>query len=1076
MRRSSYLQRNSRTSGQLVNVTRRLCGGWLALACCVPFSGALSAGDTSEVDFNRDIRPILSDKCYACHGPDSGQREAELRFDRESDALLDRGGYSAILPKNPDESELVARIYSEDEDLLMPPPTHPKALSEREKSLLVRWIAAGAKWAPHWSYAPLNSSVSPAVDPNANDLATQGFIDSYVRSKLKALDIEPSSPAEPRTLIRRLSLDLIGLPPDSTKVEAFAEDPSELQYTESVESLLRSPHFGERMAIYWLDLVRYADTVGYHGDQDVSVSPYRDYVINAFNGNKPFDEFTREQLAGDLLPDPTQEDLVASGYNKLGMMSAEGGVQPEEYLAKYAADRVRTAATIWLGSTLGCAECHDHKFDPFTAKDFYQFAAFFADIKERGLYSGANRDGNWGPYVRVADRGIEEELAAFDSELESLNKQLHDSSPARLQARRKWEQAVLRSLDAWKPLSPLEATALEASLSVLDDGSVLANGTSPSKETYTLKVRLKQPSHALRIRVLPDDSLPQKGPGRAGNGNFVITEVRLKAVGEKVEAEESVAADRSIQVAVPIVKAIADHEQADASKENPFGKWAAAATVDSDEHGSTWGWAVLPKVGQPHSLVLQFEELLPAGEYELEIEQNHDNPKHTLGKFQLAVAGEPVEFEDAVAGLIEDGQLEDEVVAALRRKADQRSLDDDAMLAAAFQELSPELAGLRSKIAEVSQARQGFFESHSRSTLVTKSVDPREVRVLNRGDWMDKSGEAVQPSVPHFLPQVPTGQESRRLNRLDLANWIASPENPLTARVFVNRIWKLFFGTGLSKTLDDFGSQGESPTHPELLDRLALEFVESGWDVKHLVRLIVLSETYRQSSMPRPELAEIDPYNRLLARQSRFRMDAELIRDQALSVSGLLVRQVGGRSAKPYQPAGLLRHLNFPKREYQQDDGPNQYRRGLYTHWQRQFLHPAMQAFDAPAREECTAERPRSNTPLAALVLLNDPSYVEAARRFAEQALLQSLKSDEERLNWMIHEALSRPARDVELKSLRALIEEERSGFAANPESAEAFIGTGLSEPEASVDSVELAAWTSASRVLLNLHETITRN
>jgi hypothetical protein len=1072
MRLSSNVQRDSRIHTQLVSArwlprVFRLASTWAVL-----LSGSLPAAETVEVDFNRDIRPILSDKCYACHGPDSQKREADLRFDREGDALLDRGGYAAVVPEQPSKSELVERIYSTDDDVQMPPPTHPKSLSVEEKRLLVRWIADGAKWAPHWSYAPVESSVTPETTRIGNESTTRGFIDSFVLSKLEALGVEPSPRADPRSLMRRLSLDLIGLPPDAAAVEAFAENPTEVQYAESVEELLRSPHFGERMAIYWLDLVRYADTVGYHGDQDVSVSPYRDYVINAFNSNKPFDEFTREQLAGDLLPDPTQEQLVASGYNKLGMMSAEGGVQPEEYLVKYAADRVRTAATVWLGSTLGCAECHDHKFDPFTAKDFYQFAAFFADIKERGLYSGANRDGNWGPYVRVADPGIEEELAAFDSKLESLDMQLHDRSAERLQSQHQWEQAVLRSLDAWEPLQPLQATAREATLAIASDGSVLASGTSPDQETYSLAVRLEQPAHALQIRVLPDDSLPRKGPGRAGNGNFVITEVRLQAVSEANDEDESDANTTTVAFA----SATSDHEQPDASSDNPFGKWAAAATVDLDEKGSKWGWAILPKVGQPHSLILQCVEPLPAGEYTLQIEQNHDNPGHTLGRFQLAFASQPVELTKGGGVLFEEGQLPEEAIAVLRKTPSKRNADEEAILAEAFQSFSPELAELRTKIAKLRQERQDFFESHSRSTLITKSVEPREIRVLHRGDWMDKTGEIVVPSVPHFLPQVSNADQSRRLNRLDLANWITSRENPLTARVFVNRLWKLFFGTGLSKTLDDFGSQGETPTHPELLDRLALEFMDSGWDVKHLVRLIVMSETYQQASMPRPELAEIDPYNRLLAKQSRFRMDAELIRDQALSVSGLLVRQVGGRSAKPYQPAGLLRHLNFPQRTYQQDEGPNQYRRGVYTHWQRQFLHPAMQAFDAPAREECTAERPRSNTPLAALVLLNDPSYVEAARRFAERALLQDVEADEDRIDWMVRQLLSRPARGPELRNLKALIAEEREGFVANPESAEAFIRTGLSEPKFTADSAELAAWTSASRVLLNLHETITRN
>ncbi|MEM8736312.1 MAG: DUF1549 and DUF1553 domain-containing protein, partial [Planctomycetota bacterium] len=719
-------------------------------------------------------------------------------------------------------------------------------------------IDQGAGWAEHWAYQPPVSQEPP--DLSAFDVPEsvgkdwqRNFVDQFILAKMLADGFEPSLKADPRILLRRLSQDLTGLPPTTAEMNAYLKAEPATRYESAVDRLLKSPHFGERLAIYWLDLVRYADTVGYHGDQDVSVSPYRDYVIDAFNQNMPFDQFTREQLAGDLLENPTQAQLIASGYNKLGMMSAEGGVQPEEYLAKYAADRVRTAGTVWLGSTIGCAECHDHKFDPFSAKDFYRFASFFADIKERGLYSGAGRDGNWGPYIEVPDEGLEALLDPIDDSIAEAENALNSA----------------------------------------------INGAKAQRAAW--------------------------------------------------EAEWKIAAENS------------------AGGKSYFSK----------------------------------------------------------------------ELVDALK------------VDAAKRKPEQKDL-----LSAAFRDLSPSFETERKRLRELTQKREEVRKSHTRTTLITKNVEPREMRVLHRGDWMDKTGEVVEPGVPHFLDQLSTED---RATRLDLANWLVSRDNPLTARVFVNRMWKLLFGTGLSKTVDDFGSQGENPSHPELLDALAVEFMESGWDVKHILKTMVMSASYQQSSLPDPSVESKDPYNRLLARQSRFRLDAEMVRDNALAVSGLLVSKVGGRSVKPYQPAGLLRHLNFPKRTYQQDSGPDQYRRGVYTHWQRQFLHPAMQAFDAPAREECTAQRPRSNTPLAALVLLNDPSYVEAARRLAERALTEFEGTESERFDWVMQQALNRDAYDGEKEALSELLAGERSGYEKRPADAEQLVRVGLSVPDPELNVVELA-------------------
>lgn len=837
---------------------------------------------SATIDYNRDIKPILSDKCYACHGPDREERQGGdpdqggLHFETQQSALADLGGYFAIVPGEPESSELVRRISSSDPDEVMPPTEHRKKLSREERQLLIDWVKQGAVWSQHWAFVPPARQALPAVENTRWPLSA---IDQFILARLEEVGIQPSPEADRRTLLRRLSFDLIGLPPSPTDLEAFIDDHSPDAYEKVVDRLLKSPHYGERMATYWLDLVRYADTVGYHGDQPVSVSPYRDYVIDAFNGNMPFDRFTREQLGGDLLPEPTEAQLIASGYNRLGMMSAEGGVQPKEYLAKYASDRVRTASSVWLGTTLGCAECHDHKFDPFTTKDFYRFASFFADIKERGLYAGAHADGQWGPKIRVDDAQFEPLVEPVDARLAELQSQIDTPTPELAVAQQEWE------------------TALNSDSSVAETTSKVTKG--------------KQ------------QKLPQE-----------ITEL-LK---------------------VPV-------ESRDESQRN--------------------------------------------------------------------------------------------------------------RLAAHYRSIAPSLAGIRKELEDVKRQRAKIVSQHTRTTLITVAVKPRVMRVLPRGNWMDDSGEQVQPGVPQFMPQI---ARAGRATRLDLADWVTSRDNPLTARVFVNRLWKLYFGTGLSKVLDDVGAQGDAPSHPGLLDTLAVDFTESGWDIKQMVKLLVMSRSYRQSSMVRDDLRDLDPYNRLYARQSRFRLDAEMIRDNALAVSDLLVRQVGGQSARPYQPIGLYQHLNFPKRTYQHDQDANQYRRGVYTHWQRQFLHPAMKTFDAPAREECTAERPRSNTPLAALVLLNDPSYVEAARVFAEQAIQQGGENRSERINWMLHRAISRAPSDAERQVLDNLLSGHLEHYAAHQDDARKVVEVGLRDAKADIDVAELAAWTSVARTIFNLHEFITRN
>jgi hypothetical protein len=1016
------------------------------LACLM-----VTASSADQIDFNRDIKPILSDKCYACHGPDAGQREGGgengLRFDTAEGAFADLDGHFAIVPGDLDASEMIGRISSTDPDEIMPPSDDRKSLSDKEKQALIEWVKQGAVWSKHWAY----------VAPQRTARPSGNWIDAMIRQKLSQQGIKRSPEATKRVLVRRAFFDIIGLPPSSAEVDEFLADESEQAWENLIDRLLASPHFGERLAIYWLDLVRYADTVGYHGDQDVSVSPYRDYVINAFNSNMPFDQFTREQLAGDLLPDPTRDQLTASGYNKLGMMSAEGGAQPKEYLTKYASDRVRTASTVWLGSTLGCAECHDHKFDPFTQKDFYQFASFFADIQERGLYSGANSDSNWGPTIKIPDDQLEEQLKPVDVTIAELTKSYETADIA--DSQKEWEAGLVGgSSDRWHTLHVEEKSALhDTKLELLEDESILASGPTGVTNTYTIKAQASLTGvTGLRIEVLPHESLPGQGPGRAANGNFVLSELKVATVDSEGK-----------QTPLKFVKAEATFEQAD-GKNNPYKGWKAAATIDGDSKGSSWGWAVMPQFGKAHELVAQLEKSLVGDDpidLVIEIEQNHTNPGHTIGRFRLSATTKEVQLDPV-------RQLPEKIQQLLAVDEASRTDQQRTELTAHYRTLAPELADLRDQLKTAKEQRAKLEKQHTRLTLITKRVEPRVMRVLPRGNWMDGSGEVVEPSVPHFLPQL---QSEDRSTRLDLAQWLTSDKNPLTARVFVNRLWKMYFGVGLSKILDDIGFQGEFPTHPQLLDELALEFAD-GWNVKHLTKLIVMSETYRQSSLVPEQLAELDPYNRMLARQSRFRIDAELIRDNALAVSGLLVRDIGGRSVKPYQPSGLLRHLNFPKRSYKHDSGTNQYRRGVYTHWQRQFLHPAMKSFDAPAREECTAERTRSNTPLAALVLLNDPSYVEAARVFAERILQSEATTDEQRIAAVFDQALSRDPNGQEKAILKSLLASQRKRYIATPENAKAVTSIGERPVAEGVDHVELASLLSVTRAVFNMHEFITRN
>ncbi|WP_406693926.1 DUF1553 domain-containing protein [Singulisphaera sp. Ch08] len=1038
---------------------------WVAVAAAVLWPLLLGTGAAPEtqakrptIEFNREIRSILSENCFACHGPDKSHRKADLRLDIRESALEKE----AIVPGKPEESELIARVFSNASDEVMPPPQSHKTLTPAQKDLLRRWVEAGAEYQPHWAYVIPKRPDVPAVkqaglvcDP----------IDAFILRTLEAKGIRPSLEGDRRTLLRRLSLDLTGLPPTPEEVQAFVTDDDPKAYERQVDRLLDSPHYGERMAVPWLDLVRFTDTVGYHGDQNQRIFPYRDYVVASFNRNKPFDQFTVEQLAGDLLPKPTPEQLVATGFNRLNMMTREGGAQPNEYLAKYAADRVRTVAITWLGSTLGCAECHDHKFDPFTAKDFYSLGAFFADVKQWGVYSdygytpnpelkGWTNDYPFPPEIEVESSYLVRRRERLQQRIEQVVTRAGETLAAVPDARHAfetWQKESLRFLEKWPtgwvvaPAIPEEHDEAVAQA----DGSFLLRGAAANGK----RKANKEPKNDFVFRLKPSSgwlaSIRLEALPHAKHGGSIVrgaAESTTIQVGAKLKSGTT-----GKETALGFAYADADHKDERYSNGAPLlgvkAAWKTSAQERKSSQTSVW------RLDRPVHLA--------AGD-ELIVSVKSDS----AGCIRLAVS--PFGFNDP-----RDTKLGELLSAALRSVPEARTSELSDRLQAAY------LDGTGwdpAALAEINGLRQDVEECRGGRafSMITESQQPRPMRVLGRGNWQDESGEIVVPSVPGFLPQPPN-PEGRRLNRLDLARWLTAPENPLTARVFVNRLWKQFFGTGISSVMEDVGAQGEWPVHPELLDWLAVEFRESGWDVKHVVKLMVMSETYRQDSRLRPELAEIDPDNRLLAWHSPRRLDAEFVRDNALAVAGLLNLEIGGPSTHPYQPDGYYANLQFPDRVYKADDDLRQYRRGVYTHWQRTFMHPMLANFDAPSREECTASRPLANTPQQALTLLNDPTFVEAARVLAASLMAAKADSDDQRIDRLFRRVLARPARDQERQSLSTFLNSQRSLYASHPDDAKKLIQVGLAPVSPGLDEREVAAWTSVCRVVLNLNETITR-
>ncbi len=1022
----------------------------LVAVCSIP--SIVVAAEPAPVDFNRTIRPILSSICFKCHGPDQEERKAGLRLDLRESALQKlESGNRAIVPGKPDDSELVRRILSTDDGERMPPRNSQHQLTEKDKTALRQWVAQGAEYRQHWSFRKVERPAPPVVNETA---WPKNAIDRFVLARLEAAGLKPSPVADRTALIRRVTLDLTGLPPTLQEVDEFLADQRRDAYERVVDRLLATSQYAERMTVDWLDAARFADTNGYHIDNGRDMSRWREWVIAAFANNMPYDRFTVEQLAGDLLPNATLSQKIASGFNRNHMINFEGGAIPEEYHTAYIVDRVNTTGTVFMGLTVGCAQCHDHKFDALTQKEFYQLFAFFYNVPENGL---DGRTGNSVPLVKAPTAEQQKRIDELQQQAEALERRLANPQPQIDAAQQKWEIGLAGPSAAviWTALDPQAMTSAGgATLQKEKEGSIKVTGTNSATDSYQIQAlpKLDQIT-AIRLELLPDPTLNGSGPGRSVNGNVVLTNVRVQAG----------------DVVLKLGAASADFSQVD---------FPVANVVDQDPKT---GWAIFPEVGKPHSAILGLAapQKLPL-ETPLTVTLGFlsVHGQHQAGRFRISVTDS--------ANPHAASPLPEIIRQIIALEPTARTKDQQAALRTYYRaNVSPEGRKWQAELAALREQRSAIDKLVPSAMVMQEMTPARETRLLIRGQY-DKKGDAVTAAVPASLPQLPKDAPP---NRLGLAQWLVSPDHPLMSRVTVNRFWQLVFGAGLVRTSEDFGSQGDVPSHPELLDWLAAEFMQpedadtaGRWDVKALLRLMVTSATYRQQSSVTRELLARDPENRLLARGTRHRLQVEFIRDQALFVSGLLDKRVGGASVSPYQPAGLWEELmaradgkNWTAQEYLQSHGPDLYRRTMYTFWKRTCPPPSLMTFDAPDRETCTVRRSRTNTPLQALVLLNDPTYVEASRKLAERILLEGGASVENRLTFAFRTVLSRPPRPQELSVLKNIYTQQLEKFRQNETAALKLLKVGESPRNEQLDVAELATWATISSVLLNLDETVTK-
>ena len=1269
-----------KTVNSTIPLTAMLVCFCLAVLGLSSVSAVQSESAQATVDYNLDVRPILADNCFACHGPDAKTREADLRLDTKEGAFSEPSGYPVIVPGKPEESELHIRIASNDDHYRMPPAGFNKTLTPEQIDVITQWIREGAKWEEHWAFT---TPVRPTLPEVKDQDWIRNPIDAFILSRLEKEGLQPASEADKRTLIRRLSLDLTGLPPTREEIHQFLEDDSPDAYEKVIDAFMAKSEYGEHFGRFWLDVARYGDTHGLHLDNYREMWPYRDWVIEAFNKNMPFDQFTIEQLAGDLLPEPTLEQQIATGFNRCHVTTSEGGSIDEEYYVQYAIDRADTTSTVWMGLTVGCAQCHDHKYDPITQKEFYQLYAYFNNITEKAM-DGNRKDSP--PVVKLPTPEQEAELAAFDEQIAELDAQTKAPIPEIDATQIAWENRMPH----WTTLKPTSLYSKGgATLEVLEDNSILAGGPNPEQEIYEVIAELPPGKwSAVRLEGITHESLPKGGVGRSSNSNVVLTDFALfiapsatdddtsptednADVAAEVETEtenetavdtdaetledDTTTADAGSEVdaentptyeadtegetadtdsddpwtRIPIVQAWADHEQA--LGEDGFEGIVANAIDDKPETG----WALDRRSENRQAIFLVAAPFgMNGGTLKIRLKHEYDLRQKQLGRFRLAltdaptiypigskitignwnaagpfpaehgnlafyqvyepetknvntgdtfeVNGKTIKWEQQAHWV--DGQVHNDIVGensatylfrnitsvtkqraqlyigsndalkvwmngtellsknvqrdagadqeqlqvqlkpgnnalllkvvnysgpsgfyfrietdvpmtpadivdiagmprgereteqqALIRDYYRKNITPDKTVNENAQRAFADLNALFTDLAEVQGKRSTLDASLTTTLVMQEREEPRGAYVLARGEYQNRE-EQVYPQTPSILPTLP---EDTLPNRLGFAKWLLLPEHPLTARVTINRFWQNVFGAGIVETSEDFGTQGIPPTHPELLDWLATEFIDSEWDVQKMLKLMLTSATYRQSSRVTPEKLERDADNMLFSRSPRYRLDAEIVRDSALAVSDLLYTKLGGPSVKPPQPGGLWKAVGFTGSNtdtFVQDTGPDKvYRRSLYTFWKRTAPPPQMNILDAPSREACTIRRERTNTPMQALMLMNDPQFFEAARAFAERAIKEGGETPEARIAYLFEAATARLPKPVEEALLLKTFQAHYQELEADPEAAKKLITVGESAPDETLDAVEVAAWTMIANLILNLDEVLNK-
>jgi Protein of unknown function (DUF1553)/Protein of unknown function (DUF1549)/Concanavalin A-like lectin/glucanases superfamily/Planctomycete cytochrome C len=1066
----------------------------VSVACA---AGAPNDVPNDPIQFNRDIRPILSEHCFTCHGPDDSKRQSKLRLDLENFAKGDLGGHAAVVPGEPGSSEMIRRVSSSDTARRMPPAwSGAVKLKDSEIGLLTRWIAQGAQWQNHWSFIPPVRTDPPQVHDRA---WPKNPIDNFVMARLDREGLKPSPEAEKRTLLRRVSFDLTGLPPSPADVKAFVDDSSLNAYEKVVDRLLASPRYGERMAVRWLDAARYADTNGYQTDAERSMYRWRDWVIDAFNRNMPYDRFATEQLAGDLLPNATRDQIIATGFNRNHRGNGEGGIIPEEYAVEYVVDRVDTTSTVFLGLTVGCARCHNHKFDPITQKEYYQMFAYFNRVPERG---NAFKYGNSPPVMAAPTPDQETRLNALIRQLASAQRQSAALEPAIAKAQTAWEASLrgATTLD-WAPARdaavrlPLDNT-LEGEITPDPPRSekylyLMENGPVQQAVSFTGHAEWKNGSALYGAGPHGTDKGAQAGEfdgkrfvdvGDVGNFGFYDS-FTLSAwinpaaatgsiVSRAVDEQEARGWTFSLQDGHLhgdlVLRWLDDGVRVETEETVPLNQWShVALTYDGSRlangvHLYLNGKELKTKVTLDY-MNQPFDVKQP-----LRIGAGFGPANRFQGKIaQVRIYRTALTHEDVGALAVPESVSQIAQIPTAQRSAAQASKLRQAFL----DQYAPDtMRAARKQVLDLEQQRAHMVDTFPTVMVMQDMPEPRETHLLLRGAY-DRPGEKVDPGVPGILTPLPKDAPA---NRLGLARWITDPSNPLTARVAVNRFWQNAFGIGLVKTVEDFGSQGEWPENLNLLDWLATEFVRTGWDIKAIQKTIVMSATYRQASKTTPEMQQRDPENRLLARGPRVRLSAEMVRDQALAVSGLLVDKIGGPSVKPYQPAGLWKDLSGGA-DYKPDTGEGLHRRSLYTYWKRTAPPPMMMNFDAAGREACVVRELRTNTPLQSLNLMNDITYLEAARKMAERMMREGGTTPQQRIAYGFELATARQPDRRESEILQSSFNYYRDSFQSDPKTATKYLAQGEAPRDASLDERELAAYATLANMLLNLDATVTK-